>query len=242
MSPFSVRAAAAAARYGWSCCQPGGTLTVTNSTLTANTVAGGTGGTGRNDNFNGNGAAGQGLGGGIFSLNGNVTITNSTISSNTAAQGGRGIYVRGAAVSGITGSTATVAMVNTIVGQTSATITDYAQTGTTVLSGANNIIRNNAGFAGGGVTGTLTADPLLSALASNGGPTQTMALPVTSPARRGHSGGPPSTDQRGYPRPTAIDIGAWQSLSSAVGIVVSPATTTPPGQVVNFIVTLPRPR
>jgi len=56
-------------------------------------------------------------------------------------------------------------------------------------------------------------DPLLGALADNGGPTQTMALLVGSPAiDAGMDIGCPATDQRGIPRPFGphCDIGAYE--------------------------------
>jgi hypothetical protein len=58
------------------------------------------------------------------------------------------------------------------------------------------------------VTGIVFADPLLGALASNGGPTQTLLPAATSPLR--HAGrNCPATDQRGQPRSaTTCTIGA----------------------------------
>ena len=57
-------------------------------------------------------------------------------------------------------------------------------------------------------------DPLLGPLTSNGGPTQTRAIPVTSPAFNAGAGAPncPATDQRGTVRPqgAACDIGAFE--------------------------------
>ncbi|MGE4072571.1 MAG: choice-of-anchor Q domain-containing protein [Lysobacterales bacterium] len=55
------------------------------------------------------------------------------------------------------------------------------------------------------------ADALLSALADNGGPTQTMALMSGSPAiNSGSATGAPTTDQRGLPRFGAVDMGAFE--------------------------------
>jgi len=53
---------------------------------------------------------------------------------------------------------------------------------------------------------------MLGALADNGGPTQTMALPDGSPAiDAGNQVGCPTTDQRGVPRPRSdCDIGAYE--------------------------------
>lgn len=59
--------------------------------------------------------------------------------------------------------------------------------------------------------GAVFADALLLPVASNGGPTQTMALPVHSPAvDAGTSVGSLPTDQRGYPRFGPVDMGAFE--------------------------------
>jgi hypothetical protein len=69
----------------------------------------------------------------------------------------------------------------------------------------------------------LFADPLLGALADNGGPTQTRALNTGSPAiDAGNSGACPATDQRGVSRPQGggCDIGAYERI---VVLEVTPA-------------------
>jgi len=59
--------------------------------------------------------------------------------------------------------------------------------------------------------GAVFADALLGALANNGGPTETMALEIGSPALdAGSAVGAPMLDQRGMPRHGAIDIGAFE--------------------------------
>jgi hypothetical protein len=73
------------------------------------------------------------------------------------------------------------------------------------------------------------ADPLLGPLEGNGGPTETMALSVGSPALGVVPAGVcPSTDQRGLPRPdgreTACDIGAYEYQAP---LAVGPATLLP---------------
>lgn len=68
----------------------------------------------------------------------------------------------------------------------------------------------------------LFADPLLGALADNGGPTQTRALNVGSPAiDAGNNAACPTADQRGIIRPQGggCDIGAYERL---VVLMVSP--------------------
>ncbi len=57
----------------------------------------------------------------------------------------------------------------------------------------------------------LNTNPLLNPLASNGGPTQTMALQRSSPAiRAANAAVCPATDQRGVTRADGCDIGAFQ--------------------------------
>ena len=59
--------------------------------------------------------------------------------------------------------------------------------------------------------GTTFADAALQPLADNGGLTQTMALPVGSPAvNAGATSGAPAMDQRGVARLGAVDIGAYE--------------------------------
>jgi hypothetical protein len=71
-------------------------------------------------------------------------------------------------------------------------------------------------------------DPLLSALADNGGPTDTRALPANSPAVDAGAGCA-ATDQRGVARPaaSACDIGAFESPFTAT-VATPPAPPTTP--------------
>ena len=69
----------------------------------------------------------------------------------------------------------------------------------------NNEVNNNI------TADPIYADPQLQALADNGGSTQTMALASTSPARdTAVQALCPATDQRGYTRNGACDIGAYE--------------------------------
>lgn len=160
----------------------GASLTISNSTLSGNTAQGGAGGATSRE-FNGiaplDGTAGQGLGGAVFNLNGTVTLTNSTISTNTATDGGRAVYL----ASNGSGNTATAVINNSILGQSDNSISDFDTTtvaggNAPTSSGTNNLIRNQTTFGGT----SLNVDPKLGLLTSNGGPTQTMALLVGSPA------------------------------------------------------------
>ncbi len=213
-----------------------GTLTVTNSTLISNDASGNGGGI-----FNGNGASltltastvtsndtlGVGSnGGGIFNT-GIATLTNSTITSNVANDAGGGIFNDTGAMTtainttishntGTNGSgdgifnSGTATLTNTIV----ANNVGNNCSGAAITSGGNNLdSTNTCGFAGAG--DITNQDPLLGALASNGGPTQTRALSVGSPAiDAGSNAACPATDQRGVARPFPAagicDIGAFE--------------------------------
>jgi hypothetical protein len=95
---------------------------------------------------------------------------------------------------------------------------------------ANNILANSKVTVGGAITdrgANLSTDlnplltsntslrltnPLLSGLASNGGPTQTMAIATNSPAiNHGLPNFCPPVDQRGTNRLDACDIGAYET-------------------------------
>jgi hypothetical protein len=184
----------------------GGTLTLTNCTLSGNSGAQGggiqNGGTltVSNCTLSGN-SAWQGSGGGINNVrNHTLIVTNCTLSGNSSrSRAGEGILNHG------------------------------------TLTLNNSIVANN-GFDidsfGGTVTGShdLTDVPVpLAPLANNGGPTPTMALLPGSPAIGGvpaNTSGTPSTDQRGFSRITtaATDIGAFevQPTDSTVALTASP--------------------
>ena len=201
----------------------GGTVTLTNDTLTANSATGGNG-------FN----VGSGYGGAVFSLNGSLTATFVTFSANTAQSGGGSptsldstdVYVLSAAGTGINGSTASVALIDDILGQTSNSTSDFvaypASDSPPSMSGDHDLIRNNNPTTGVGFSGSpATADdPLFGALADNGGPTDTMALLAGSPAYgAGVATGGVTVDQRGDTRNTTPSIGSYDQL-----ITTSPAT------------------
>jgi CSLREA domain-containing protein len=221
-------------------------ITITTSTFSGNQVPGGDGGgiylngvaaTVNQSTVSGNTATG-GDGAGIYINGNNLDLTNCTITGNSAFDGG-GLFVNGNSANftavTIAGNTAT----NTGGGIEAATATPQLQ-GTIV---ANNTGGNCDGAVTDGGTnlqfpGTtcgasiLTSDPLLGPLADNGGPTQTMALGVGSPAIDANTENcpPPPVDQRGVARPqgAACDIGAFE-LQPGGGPTPTPTVTPPPG-------------
>ncbi len=169
-----------------------GSLTVTNSTFTAN-AGGGIVNKGMlmvgNSTFSGN------PGGGIYNYNsGTLTANNSTFSGNAG--------------SGIDNEGGPLHLKNSILANTSGAGWDCYST-VAPTTDLHNLIENNYGCG----TPVSTADPVLGSLANNGGYTQTMAIGPGSPAiNAGDNATCEGTDQRGIPRPqgTTCDLGAFE--------------------------------
>ena len=196
-----------------------GTETVTGDTFTGNTGPGG----GAIDNdtalnisdstfYNNTGGSN---GGGAVENFGTTTIKQSTLAGNTSPYG--------ANIFNYTGFTLSISM-SVVSGGLSgsncggqAHITD---------AGYNIDSSSSCGFSTSQHSLSNT-QPQLDALAANGGPTQTMALPAGSPAvdaiPASTSGCTGSTDQRGTSRPqgSGCDIGAYE-------LVVTSGDTQPP--------------
>jgi hypothetical protein len=203
-------------------------MTIKNSTLTGNSA-----GTACSTSL----SCAVGVGGAFYTV-GTVTLNNSTVTGSMAYRcsgvcGGMG----GAIVNG----SGNLALNNSTASGNSAG--GIFNTGTATLQ--NSIVANNSGInCGGTITShgyNLSSDntcnlngpgdmnninPILGALANNGGPTQTMALLEGSPAI--DAGNPAgctdgsghllTTDQRGMPRPDkedtgGCDIGAYEKES-----------------------------
>ena len=187
----------------------GGKLMLINSTISGNSV--------HNDNQSGAGA-------GIYNSNcGTVTVINSTISGNSADFGG-GIY----------NECGPLNLRNTIVAGNTATAPGGAPDVDAIFnSQGNNLIGNTTEAQANFVdSDLLNVDPLLGPLQDNGGPTDTRALLLGSPAvDQAASEACLPTDQRGVERKdgdgdgsVACDIGAFESSD----ITPPKVTTTTP--------------
>lgn len=166
-------------------------------------------------------------GGGALSagtVNNTVYLTNNTFSGNHSPVGGALYIAAGVTVHAIN---------NIFANSTGGSNCDVAITGTN---------SHNIDFGGAGTPNTcgpaVTGDPKLSALADNGGLTQTMSLGAGSAALdAGDQTSAPATDQRGWPRPagTAVDIGAFESMTgytltlTKTGTGLGRLTTSPAG-------------
>ena len=165
----------------------------------------------------GNSAGAGDFGGGIFINVGPVTLTNSTLSGNSAGAGGGGIF----------SNVGPVILTNSIVAN-STSGGDCA--GSRITDNGHNL--DSDGSCGVGPGGNPLLDP--GGLASNGGPTQTIALLPGSPAADGGDdvtcAAPPVSafDQRGLVRPggghTRCSIGAYE-FAFALTPTNTPATT-----------------
>jgi hypothetical protein len=225
----------------------GGALTLVNDTFTQNTASGGTAREG--------GSPGKGYGGAVFARNGTLTAVFTTFSGNTAADGGTDIYVLSDLSNGGNNTSpgasqppATATLIDDILGQSTTTVPDFvaAVNDTTTfptLNGSNDFVSLNAsttssteGLSASALIQASTSNPLLAGLASNGGPTQTLAILPGSPVLA--QGAPAdfpgtttaiTTDQRGLPRiPGRLDLGAFQftsKVSQTIAFAALPAVS-----------------
>jgi len=159
-----------------------------------------------------------------------ASLSNDTIANNQGVEGG-GIYDPGDATS----------IVNTIVADNQGGNCYDGPAGTSADAGYN-LDSDSTCFAVGasGLTPEASGDqvsvnPDLGPLSSNGGPTQTDALLSGSPAI-GHalSASCPATDQRGVPRPSACDIGAYQTGGADLALAESGPAAAAVGSPVTY--------
>ena len=178
-------------------------------------------------------------GGGIYTLFGNITATNSTLAGNTVQvyapmlpdSGGGGLYTEESSATlrnaTLADNTATNGAYNaggalyryggTVTARATIFARNTADTSANCLGdvssqGHNLDSGNTCGLTGPG--DKISTNALLGPLASNGGPTRTLALAKGSPAINAAGlSGCPATDQRGHSRPRgpACDIGAFEA-------------------------------
>jgi len=226
-----------------------GSLIINTATFANNSANGGDGGDGGPTNVascsqSSHGAGGLAHGGAITNTNSaTVNINHATISGNNAQAGNTGVNQAGAnrpprlvaegTGGGIRVGPGAVTLENTIIagntaanglGDTTGAPTPGPDVDGAVTSSGHNLVGNvteATGFTGSGdQTGV---NPLLMPLASNGGPTQTMALTPGSPAIDAGVAAGATLDQRGMPRPVddpgvantggsdGTDIGAYEA-------------------------------
>ena len=223
----------------------GGSLTVNTATFANNSANGGNGGDGGQTNgaCGMHGMGGLAYGGAVTNNNAaTMNIKHGTLSLNSAQAGNTGVnqstankpprLVAEGTGGGIRVGPGSVTLENTIiagntaangVGDTTGAPTPGPNVDGTVTSNGHNLLgvaTEAIGFTG---TGDQTgANPMLAALADNGGPTQTMALTPGSPAIDAGVAAGASFDQRGKARtyddpgvinaPTSdgTDIGAFE--------------------------------
>ena len=230
----------------------GNSITVRNSTFAANTaynggvemLHGGNTAFFENSTFvNNNTNLNDGGGGGALIITGMAKIHNSTFIGNNAHFGGA-IEIYGGTLnlanSTLSGNNAqsgtalfnasgTLTVSNVLVGgntQVSNCISDTRYSGAFIDAGHNISSDNSCGFSNS--SSFSNTDPKLdpNGLADNGGTTQTIALLAGSSAiDSGDSAACPATDQRGYTRNGACDIGAFEYAGAAAPVLFDAAFT-----------------
>jgi uncharacterized repeat protein (TIGR01451 family) len=190
-----------------------GIVNISNSTLTGNTVSGGSA-------FVPIIQSGHGVGGAIFSLGGSLTIYNSTIAGNRSTSDN--------VIGGIAVLSSTFNLYNTLVynnGDYDGDHHDDEQdcgVGSSAVAGGGNLIGDGTSCPGV----VTTDDPLLGTLQLNSpGKTPTMAIPLDSPAVDAGVDltGIVVDDQRGAFRPqgSAYDIGAFEAGPPDLSVSIS---------------------
>jgi len=217
-----------------------GTLIINTATLANNTAHGGNGGNGGKTNGGGacaqtqHGAGGLAYGGAVTNNNAaTMNIKHGTISGNDAKAGNSGVNQGGAnlpvrpvaegAGGGIRVGPANVTLENTIIagntaangtGNVAGAPTPGPNVDGTVTSNGHNLLgvaTDAGGFGGPG--DKIGANPMLAALADNGGPTNTMALSAGSAAIDAGVAAGATFDQRGMAR-TVDDPGVANAATS----------------------------
>jgi hypothetical protein len=233
--------------------QGGGSLD--NCTFNNNTAIGGDGGNGGDAHptsgytAGDGGDGGNGTGGGLYNA-GTVAVANCTFAACGAVGGGNGVAGisfwpandgvpgrgRGGDIANVNGS---FSLRSSILAASSAGTNAYDTSASRITDAGFNISSDASLNLSG--TSLKSTDPKLSALASNGGPTQTMALQGDSPAvNRVPSALSPPTDQRGVPRPqgAAGDVGAYELVTVPVILAQPRSQTNANGTPVTFTISV----
>ena len=208
-----------------------GLLAVENSLVAGNTASGngggiaGNGGTVilENTTVSGNSAAN---GGGLASGGTRYLVSNATVASNTATTAGGGLFRTGA----VPGDSL-FSLDNTLVADNAAPV--GADIAGVVMSRGYNLFETTAGgtvvMDGGTGPDVTGVDPGLAPLADNGGPTQTRAVTMGSPAV-GAGMTSLMVDQRGYTRRMPSTIGAFESGGQPVADEDGPVAGSGPAR------------
>ena len=206
-----------------------GNTTLTTSTISNNSAANNGGGIHNQDNLtmqnstvSGN-SSNHGAAIGIINA-GSVNMTHVTVSDNT-------VLNSSAANNGavrLSGVTASLTMVNSIIANT-VNDADCAISNGIVTDNGNNLVEDGSCIS---ASSSISGDPVLGALANNGGSTLTHALLDGSPAiDAANTAACLATDQNGTARPigAACDIGAHESTAQAgsSGLIYLPIVMRP---------------
>jgi hypothetical protein len=196
----------------------GAALSITGSTFVGNRTGGAPGA---------GSSSGQGSGGALEAAgSGTLMLVNTTLSNNTALGGGIG---------GTLDTSVATTIVNSTLANGSAGAGGNINLSTASLTLTNTIVAGGSAAAGSNCAGAINSNghniedantcslgapgdhvgtaPALGPLASNGGPTQTMApLPGSPAIDGGDAAGCPANDQRGALRPAGVtcDVGAFE--------------------------------
>jgi len=196
---------------------------------------------------------------GAMMVGGVVHLANDTITGNSAEYAGAGIYVpcqppvttttltmNDVTLSDNTsnhvvpaqqiqvdtsGCTVTATVLNTIISGTTANGPNCASGVTPPFTTENHNVFRDMSCGGSGTGDQVNVDPVLAALAFNGGPTMTRAIDVSSPAwQHADNATQEPTDQRGVPRPQFAvgDVGAFEYAPTPVGATATPTVTGTP--------------
>jgi CSLREA domain-containing protein len=205
-----------------------GDFSVIDSTIAGNSAATGAGV-----------SAGEPSASQVVAADGSLEFANSTIASNTAATAGGGIYLGSYTISPSPNYVSpTLPLDSTIVADNTASgaAQDLKRASNSTAGAFDlsfSLVRAPAGApvtqtpSGSGILG---ADPQLSGLANNGGPTETMLIAPTSPAvDKGFAPARLATDQRGQPRTVDVSVPNARDGTDigAVEIAQGPPTPAP---------------